>query len=412
MSGDLPERVLHVMHSATGGAAMSTVGLIAALAERGITSSIVCANFGSDADKAVLMRATEGRALFTDLYWWNRKTRAALWKRPILEARQWAKTGGTVLSTRHVARFAERTKCDLIHTNTLCLLEGGKAAQLLGLPHVWHARELAGPGQYMEFPLSGRAFGGKLESLSSMVIANSETMAGLLRPHMDQSRVALVYNGIDMGAFSALGANALGRAPGHTLRGDRRPVVVSMVANLTSMGKQHPLFIEAAALVEQPGVEFRLYGEDQAEGATASRYIARLHEQVAQLGLEGRVSFCGFRGSPVDIMAESDIVVHPAGNESFGRSVVEAMAAALPVVGVAAGGVGETVLDGVTGFLVPEHDARGLADAIRRLAASAELRLQMGDAGRQRAQDLFSLDACANGVIDVYRASATRPVAR
>ena len=379
---------------------MSTLGLMNALAKRGIESSAVCSTSGSDADKQALREATDGRAVFATVYWWNRKKRAALWKRPLLEARQWAQTGGTLLSTRRVVEFAKRDGSDLIHTNTLCLLEGGKAARWLGLPHVWHARELAGPGQYMEFPLSGRRFGKKLESLSSTVIANSETMAGLLRPVMDPAKVALVYNGIDLSAFEY--PRPARRSVG--------PVVVSMVANLTSMGKEHALFIDAAGRVTEPGVEFRLYGEDRASGATATRYIANLHKRVAQLGLEGKVKFCGFCDSPAAIMLGSDIVVHPAGNESFGRTVVEAMAAGLPVVGVAAGGVGETVLDGVTGMLVPEHDAARLAKSIDALVSSPEMRSEMGSAGRRRAETLFSLEACASGVIEVYRTSMTRPL--
>ena len=381
---------------------MSTRGLIGALAERGIESSVVCAPSGTDSDKQALVRATDGRTLFTNLYWWNRKTRATLWKRPLLEARQWVQTGGTLLSTRRVAHFAKQHGSELIHTNTLCLLEGGKAARSLALPHVWHARELAGPGQYMEFPLSGRAFGRKLESLASTVVANSETMAALLRPYMDSSKLALVYNGIDMTMFAR--PEALPERAG--------PVVVSMVANLTSMGKEHALFIEAAGRMKQPGVEFRIYGDDQASGATASRYIAGLRERVNALGLEKTLKFCGYRASPSAIMFDSDIVVHPAGNESFGRSVVEAMAAGLPVVGVAAGGVGETVIDGVTGILVPEHDAAELAEGIAALAASAELRAKMGRAGKRRAQEHFSLDACAEGIMDVYEASMTRPLFR
>jgi len=255
----------------------------------------------------------------------------------------------------------------------------------------------------MEFPLSGRRFGQKLEGLASMLVANSETMAALLRPYVDSSKLALVYNGIDTRAFDA----GISSSSSHA-KASR--VVVSMVANLTSMGKQHALFIDAAERVQQPGVEFRLYGEDRAEGVTASRYIAGLHERVTRLDLEDRVTFCGFRQSPVEIMAESDIVVHPAGNESFGRSVVEAMAAGLPVVGVAAGGVGETIVDDETGFLAPENDADALGAAISRLAESPELRARMGAAGKRRARECFSLDACAEGVMDVYRRSMARPV--
>lgn len=82
--------------------------------------------------------------------------------------------------------------------------------------------------------------------------------------------------------------------------------------------------------------------------------------------------------------------------ECFGVSIVEAMAAGLPIVGTRSGGVRETVRDGETGFLVEPGDVEGQAECFLRLAADAPLRARLGTAGRQRVEAHFSVaDECS-----------------
>lgn len=78
--------------------------------------------------------------------------------------------------------------------------------------------------------------------------------------------------------------------------------------------------------------------------------------------------------------------------ECFGVSVVEAMAMGLPIVGTRSGGVQETVVDGVTGFLVAPGDVEAQAEALLRLGADADLRQRLGDAGHMRVKARFSME--------------------
>jgi glycosyltransferase involved in cell wall biosynthesis len=395
--------VLHVLNSPTGGAALSTLGLIAELERRGIRSCAVCDTAGYEADQKVLSDAVEGRSLATKLYWTNRKIRSAPWKRPIHEVRQLLQTGFQRGSTGKVVESARRWGADLIHTNTIVTSEGALAARQLGLPHVWHVRELVGPGQPTRLPFEGAKFAPFMTRYCSKLIANSHACAALVRDIAPAGMLEVVPNGIDLSRFTPRGQY---QRPGK--------IVVAMVASLTSRVKKHALFVEAAALVDRSlPIEWRIYGHDPSRGGTlpADAYIADIHARIAQAGLRDRFAWPGFVEDPRAIMSDIDLLVHPADEESFGRVVVEAMAAALPAVGVRGGGVGEIIRDGETGYLADPDNARQLATGIQRLVSNAELRRTMGLAGRQRAESTYSLEACATGVARVYEMAMLRPLA-
>jgi glycosyltransferase involved in cell wall biosynthesis len=84
-------------------------------------------------------------------------------------------------------------------------------------------------------------------------------------------------------------------------------------------------------------------------------------------------------------------------------SVLEAMAYGKPVVGSRMGGIPELVEDGKTGFLFDAGNVSELTAVLDRLMASAELRKQMGMAGRQRVETVFSLDSHNAGLMDIYK---------
>jgi glycosyltransferase involved in cell wall biosynthesis len=404
-TGQRPRKVLHVFNSAGGGAALSTLGLIERLRRAGIAACAVCHDAGTASEREQIREATGGAALFTPLYWWNKKIRAAAWKRPLIELRQLVNTGWMRHSAAEVTDFAGRNKVDLIHTNTFLTPEGGIAARRLGLPHVWHLRELLGRGQPFRLSMGRAALARFLGRHASLVVANSQITAAAARELIPSDMLRVVPNGIDLSTFA------------ERTNGPRsgKPLVVAMVASLSSRTKKHRLFIEAAArLNDVGGVEFRIYGHDpSSSGAqTGDGYVDALRARIQQLGLSQRVQFPGYIADPARIMSEIDVLVHPADNESFGRVVVEAMSAGLPVVGVRGGGVGEIVLDRETGLLSAPDDPAALATNIAQLVSDNELRACLGTAGRRRAESLYSLESCAAGVLRVYEEAMEMPLGR
>jgi glycosyltransferase involved in cell wall biosynthesis len=124
---------------------------------------------------------------------------------------------------------------------------------------------------------------------------------------------------------------------------------------------------------------------------------------VDAAGLAGAVRFTGFRHDLPRWLGGLDMLVHPADMEGLGVSLLQASAAAVPIVTSRAGGLPEAVQDGVTGILCPPGDVAALGAAIDRLAGDAALRARFGAAGRARILAEFSIDAMVDGNLRVYR---------
>jgi hypothetical protein len=133
-----------------------------------------------------------------------------------------------------------------------------------------------------------------------------------------------------------------------------------------------------------------------------------VREQVAQLGLEERVRFLGVRADVADILRASDVFVLSSRWEGNPMSVMEAMAAGLPVVSTAVGGVPELVREGETGRLVPSEDAGALAQAMQALVDDPARRQAMGAAARQHAIAHFDIRHTVRGYEQLYEKLLTQ----
>lgn len=137
---------------------------------------------------------------------------------------------------------------------------------------------------------------------------------------------------------------------------------------------------------------------------------AALEARAAELGVEGRVDFAGWAPPPAvaAALAAADVVAAPSKQapdgwvEAQGLTVVEAMAVGTPVVATRSGGVGDAVVDDVTGLLVDERSPAALAAAIGRLATDAALAERCAAAGRRVALERYSREATAGAFSDLF----------
>jgi glycosyltransferase involved in cell wall biosynthesis len=232
--------------------------------------------------------------------------------------------------------------------------------------------------------------------------------AGLACP----DKITVLYNGLDIKGWD----KQLAGKP-TTLREElgippAQPVV-GLVGRLDPIKGQLTL-LRAAALVAQvrPDALFLLVGLTRPASRFA-RFASYYQEILAQLRspvLRGRVLWTGWRNRMPPVMAALDILVQPSTRETFGRTLVEAMATRKPVIASRVGGMPEVVVDQETGLLVPKEDAQSLAAAIITLLEDPPRARQMGEAGRRRVERLFSLERRVTAVASICAAVADSEV--
>ncbi|QXE91554.1 glycosyltransferase [Geomonas subterranea] len=181
-------------------------------------------------------------------------------------------------------------------------------------------------------------------------------------------------------------------------------LAVGTVARMVPAKALHVL-LEAFALlvIEAPATKLVLVGTGPLE--------ADLRRRAVALDIQEKVVWAGFQEDIPCVMAAFDIFALTSVTEGFGLVLLEAMSAARPVVASAVSAIPEIVVEGETGCLVPPGDPAALAHALAVLACDPESRLKLGEAGRRRALESFTLKAMQQNTIAVYRSIlANRPV--
>jgi glycosyltransferase involved in cell wall biosynthesis len=129
---------------------------------------------------------------------------------------------------------------------------------------------------------------------------------------------------------------------------------------------------------------------------------SRMELRVAELGIGGTVRLLGWRDDIASLLVACDLFVLPSLHENQSYAILEAMAAARPVVSTTGGGTPEVVDQGVTGLLAPPADVRALAEVLGVLCADRGCAEAMGIAGRERVVAEFGMDRLADRMAEVY----------
>lgn len=314
-----------------------------------------------------------------------------------------------------VALDARARRCDVIHvpnySQFLPILRAFNPAARLVL-HM-HCEWLTQSPRAVIAPRLRQAH--RIVSVSAYL---TETIRARFPEYADRCRT--VPNGVDVPAFAA------GARPPAT--GCRRVLFVGRVSPEKGVHDLLAAFRLLAA--EDPGLHLDIVGArrplsldfllslsaDAAvadlarfyDGRTATDYGAYLQHYLAEAGLEGRVRFWGVLPYPGMVAAyqQADVLVNPSYSESFGMSLIEAMASGVPVIATRIGGMPEIVEGSGAGRLVERGDAPALAEAVRGVLADEAGRQRMGQAGRQHAQAHYSWERVAEDWRRLYQGLA------
>lgn len=206
-------------------------------------------------------------------------------------------------------------------------------------------------------------------------------------------RTQVIYNGIAAAEFQR--DDELRTATRAQLGVSDTQIVIGTIRSLTpKMGIDH--FVSCASEVKRqiPNAVFVIVGDGPLR--------QQLQSQARRVGVEKEIMFLGERRDIRALLSAMDIFVMPSVWETFGIAALEAMAADLPVVAYAVGGLREVVDDQVTGILVRNRDPQELAKAIIALAHNPHRRKSMGQRGKKRAEAVFSLETTAIAYRDLY----------
>jgi glycosyltransferase involved in cell wall biosynthesis len=231
----------------------------------------------------------------------------------------------------------------------------------------------------------------KYQSAARVIVVSRAIQAVLAQAGVDSARLRLVYEGVPDRPIVPGGRDAL-RALGVP---DDAPVVGNIAALVDH--KDHATLLRAAArvLARRPEVRFVIVGDGERRDA-----LTRL---AAEIGVTDRVIFAGFREDVDRLLPAFDVFCLSSHMEGLGTIVLDAMAFARPVVATAAGGIPESVVDGVTGRLTPTRDDAALADALLEVLEDPQGAKALGEAGRRRFEERFSAERMVSETLAVYQ---------
>ena len=265
-------------------------------------------------------------------------------------------------------------------------------ANLLGLPVAWLAR----------LPVRVAGHHGRIEQLQAWItrlhtrVINSRITSVLVAVSTRVQKFAIEEEGVAPEKIVVIPNRHASRNPVQSMEETRSRyrqeiglddggLLVLSVGRLVEQ-KGHIYLLEAIpAIVEQfPKTVFAIAGDGGQR--------AELEIRCEQLGISPSVRFLGTRSDVPELLQVADIFVLPSLWEGFPIALLEAMEAGLPVIATQVEGVEEIVIDGANGLLLPPGDPEALQNALQRMLAQPDLRVNLGAAGRSLVQGTFRLE--------------------
>ncbi len=310
-----------------------------------------------------------------------------------------------------LARIVRGDRPHVVHTHAAKAGTLGRLATVLAFPlasrrpvliHTFHGHSLTG---YFD-SRTARAF---LEierwlarRTEALVAVSDEVRNDLIRLGVAGSeRFTVIPLGFDLARFTEDDGREHRRAAVREQWGVAPDAeVVTLIARLVPIKRVDRFLRIALTLADRPGVRFVIIGDGELRHALVDSHEAR--------ALGDKLVWAGFRRDMPDVCFASDVIMLTSDNEGTPVSLIEAQAAAVPVVGTDVGGVRSAVRDGETGLLAAPDDEEGLASATAAILDDRELASRLGSAGRTYAQRSFGIERLVDDHDGLYRALLAR----
>lgn len=388
VAGDPPTRVLRVIARLNiGGPAIQAISMTRMLEERGYETTLVrgCEE-PDEGSMDHLAERLEVRPLYVP----------SLRRNP-----GWHDVRALAALVRIVVRERPR----IVHTHAAKAGTLGRVAAILApgrsdrvLVHTFHGHSLSG---YFSSPTARvyltieRLLAGRTDRL---IAVSEEVRDDLVTLGVAPAeRFEVIPLGFDLSPFTVgePERSRRGAAVRAELSIPEDARLVTLIARLVPIKRIDRFLRVARRLADREGIRFLIVGDGEL------REEVRASEDARALG--ERVRWAGFRRDMPDICFASDVVALTSDNEGTPVSLIEALAAATPVVSTNVGGVASVVRDGQTGLLADRDDDAGLADAIERLLDDSQLAERLAAEGQRHALRTFAQERLADDLDGLYR---------
>lgn len=285
-----------------------------------------------------------------------------------------------------------RAEPDLLHANSLSMGRvTGRISDRLTQPTTSHLRDIIN--------ISQSAMNDLNRNLRLFAVSHATRDAHSARG-LESSRIHVIHNGLDLDAFQPRPRSGWLR---RELSLSPESILLGTIGQIGLRKGQDTLARSAPEIASAiPNVHFLLIGERSSNKQESIEFEQNLTSQFESRGLKSRLHLLGYREDICRLMAEIDLVVHPANQEPYGRVLLEAAACGVPVIATSVGGTAEIVVDRVTGRLIPPRDPGAMANAVIDVLSNDSERNSMKLLARARALDHFGIDRCARQTADAW----------
>ncbi len=276
---------------------------------------------------------------------------------------------------------------DIVHiSHDRAVISWGIAAFIRRIPVIWHVRWNR-----------GNRFTDKLRLLiaSKLILIAEETKSRFSdKPPAEEPYV--IYNAVQATKWEACSNNEDFRKEFGV---SQREYVIGFVGRIVPI-KRLEWFLRVLNSLKHTGIPF--LGVVVGGAGGEEEYVKRIEGLRHDLELEDQTRFLGYRTDVASLMPNFDVLLVPSDREPFGRVIIEAMAAGVPVIATNSGGPPEIIDNHVDGFLVDSDEWQEMATKLMELLTQPRLAKNIAEAAREKVNNRFSVERYGGEVLEVY----------
>ncbi len=279
--------------------------------------------------------------------------------------------------------FLKKEGTRLVVSNSIVNFSGALAARVCGLPHVWIIHEIVGrKSDGLCFILGVSQLKNLIRKFSSQVVANS---VATWKAMGHQAERIIVYNGVDFSLLPLISTLQAREKMGFSFN-DKVVGVIGKVC--PEKGQMKALVAVEKLSTEFPSLKIAFCGQIK-----DFHYYKRILQKAGKLGWGEKIYFLGYQKDVFLFLKTLDVLLVTSSHESFGRSVIEAMASRTPVVAVKSGGIPEIVEHGKNGLLVGRPNPEEISKALSGILRHSQYACFLAENGFRTVEKKFQLSA-------------------